>query len=122
MKISISKIKSIREELEATHIVIFTIDENNNYQVATHGKTFLQAKEAAKAGNNLKTALGWPENICKSQPLIRKCKNCFYWKADYGIHCFNGWSDNGDYGYCSYEIQQQKTSKDNICHHFEPGI
>jgi hypothetical protein len=118
--IKISDAKRIREELGATHLVIFAVGADGVQHVATHGETRQHAKQAATAGNNLKKALGWPANLCADQPLPRTCKNCAYWKADWGTHCFNGWSGDGSTGYCKYEPQQIKTAKDSTCHHFEP--
>ena len=101
--------------------MVFAIKEDGSQYVATHGKTFQHAKEAAEAGNNLKTALRWPEELCKSKPLVRKCENCFFWKEDRGVHCFTGWSGNGSRGYCKVEPKHRKTSEDNACRYFEPN-
>lgn len=90
MQITIAQIKEIREQLGATHLVIFAVDSEGQQYVATHGQTQKQAKEAATAGNKLKSALGWPEDLCKSKPLPRVHENCAYYKQDWGYHCFNG--------------------------------
>ncbi len=118
--IKISQIKQIREELGMTHLVVFAIDKDGQQHFATHGETFANAKEAAKVGNNLKKSLGWPEDLCKSKPLDRICKNCFFWEADYGIHCFNGWSGDGSNGYCNFEPQRLAKSSSSYCSKFEP--
>lgn len=122
MNISITQAKSIRESLGATHLVIFAVGEDGRQHVATHGKTEKNAQEAADAGNQLKTALGWSKDLCDAKPLLRKCENCAYWKQDWGFYCFNGWSGDGSEGYCQYEVEQVKTSKDSKCHRFEPRI
>lgn len=119
--ITIAKAKAIREDLGATHLVIFAVAADGQQHVATHGDTKVHAREAAQGGNNLKTALGWPENLCQSKPLPRECKNCVFWKADYGTHCFNGWSGDGSTGWCRWEPQHVKTAKDDLCGHFEPN-
>lgn len=31
------------------------------------------------------------------------CRNCGYYKPDYGMWCANGWSKNGSSGYCNVE-------------------
>jgi hypothetical protein len=118
--ITISTVKSIRELLGATHLVLFAVDEEGNQHVATHGLTEADAKVAAQAGNNLKAALGWDSTLCKSQPLSRYCKNCAYWKVDWGMHCFNGWSGDGSEGYCRFEPTHVKTRMDNLCGFFSP--
>ena len=118
--IPISKVKAIREDLGATHLVIFAIAENGQQHVATHGKTQANANEAAKAGNKLKVTLGWPGDLCTATPLERKCKNCDFYKPYYGIHCFNGWSQDGSHGFCLYEPKRTNTDQELKCSHFEP--
>ena len=118
--ISIATAKEIRETLDATHLVIFAVGADGVQHVATHGATAQNAQQAADAGNRLKTALGWPEKLCTTKPLARRCENCAFWKVDYGMHCMNGWTGDGSEGYCRYEVKQVKTAKDSICHHFEP--
>lgn len=121
MKISIAQAKKIREELGVTHLVIFAVEESGTQHVATHGDTQVHARESAQASNHLKAFLGWLENLCKDSPLPRKCKNCVYYKPDYGIHCFNGWSSDGSKGFCRLEPAQVGTSADSLCRHFEPN-
>ena len=119
MSISISQAKSIQEILGATHVVIFSMDKNGQH-VATHGETEQHAIEAAKAGNNLKSALGWPDDLCKSSPLPRTCGNCTFYKPDYGMWCFNGWSGDGSNGRCLVEPSVTRVGKEHGCRHFEP--
>lgn len=119
MKISIKETKQIREMLGLSHIVIFGVDTSGQH-VSTHGKTMQNAREAAKAGNKLKKSLGWPEDMCRDNPLPRQCKNCFFYKPDYGIHCMNGWSDDGSRGHCMFEPTRIATTEENVCHNFEP--
>ena len=33
----------------------------------------------------------------------KTCRNCAYYKPDYGIFCVNGWSRDGSTGYCYWE-------------------
>ena len=121
MKIKISKVKAIREELGLTHIIIFGIDESGVQHIATHGQTVKNAKEAAIAGNKLKKTLGWPENLCHDQPLDRICRNCYYYKPDYGIFTATGWTGRGDYGICKVLPDSSPHKKeDEWCSFFEP--
>ena len=61
--ISIKRMEELRKELGVTHLILFSIDENGNQNVATHGKSEKQAVEASNYGNNLKKKhLGFPEN------------------------------------------------------------
>ncbi len=80
--IPIATVKAWREQIGATHLVVFAIGKNGTQHVATHGKTEQNAKEAADAGNKLKTALGWPNNLCNEKPLKRICKNCFFYSPN----------------------------------------
>jgi hypothetical protein len=121
MSIPISKAKAIREDLGVTHLVIFAIDYDGVQHVVTHGETEQHAAEAAKAGNHLKGALGWPPDRCTTKPLPRLCKHCTYWKPDYGTYCFNGWSGDGSTGWCRFEPQHVKTDADNKCGFFQPA-
>lgn len=117
MSIKISEVKKIREDLNMTHIVIFAIDEKNYYHVATHGKTKVQAQEAAKAGNNLKKQLGFPLEDCKSKPLERICGNCDYWKRTHRP----GYPVE-KYGRCYYESNLiNRNEDDRACNHLEPN-
>ena len=119
MKIPIAKAKEIREQLDATHLVIYAIGDDGKACVATHGKTRKDAERSAEMGNELKKSLGWPDEFYKSKPVERICENCVYWKADWGIHCFNGWSGDGSEGHCHLEPVRIGKRKDDFCRHFE---
>ncbi len=118
--IKVSEAKAIREQLGMTHVVIFAVSEDGKQHVATHGLTRTNAQEAAKAGNKLKSVLGWPDDLCRSEPVRRTCENCVYYKPDYGMWCFNGWSGDGSQGKCLTEPTATRTGKDSACLHFEP--
>ena len=51
--------------------------------------------------------------------MKENCKNCKYWKKDYGIHCFNGWTgmDKRD-GYCHFDIKTVYKTADDFCSKF----
>lgn len=121
MKITVKDAKAIRDNFGATHLVIFAIDPDGTQHVATHGQTRQHAQEAAKAGNKLKAALGWPDDLCAARPVERICKNCVYYNPDYGIHCFNGWTGDGSRGECMAEPIRVKVARDETCRHFEPN-
>ena len=117
-RIPISTADALREELGFTHLVIFGVQPDGTQQVATHGASEKEAHEAAIAGNKLKGALGWPEDLRKDKPLARVCENCAYFKPDYGIHCFNGWSGDGRVGDCLTEPGVRRVAKEHSCRHF----
>ena len=122
MNISIKKVKQIREELKLTHIVIFGVDANGRQYVATHGETEKNAKEAAIAGNKLKSVLGWPDYLCHDKPLERKCGNCEYYEPDYGIFTANGWTQDGSKGKCLLTPYKTPTIIKSKCSAFEPKL
>ena len=50
----------------------------------------------------------------------RICKECKYYKPDYGIHCFNGWTDpEGSRGKCMVDPKPiYREAKDIECKYF----
>lgn len=49
---------------------------------------------------------------------LKICNNCAYFKPDYGIWCFNGWTDRGERGWCRLEPKHVKVDYYNFCRHF----
>ena len=121
-RIGIAQVKAWREEIGATHLVVFAIGSDGTQHVATHGETEQNAREAAGAGNRLKKSLGWPKGFCMSEALARICRNCTYYKADRGIHCANGWTGDRSRGHCYFDTTRPRTGADDKCHNFEPSI
>jgi proline racemase len=117
--ITVKQTKEIRELLGLSHIVIFGVTSDNNNLVSTHGKTVNQAKEAAHYGNVIKKALGWPLQLCKSEPLERICRNCDYYQW-YKPQFEN---QNALAGSCMYQPNPiDRKPKDRACSNFEPKI
>lgn len=81
--ISIKETKQIREQLGLTHIVILGIDKDNKQYIAIHGKSKVDAKQAAEMGNNMKKELQWPIQKCNDKPLERICFHCDFQKRGY---------------------------------------
>ena len=71
MNISVEKAKEIREQIGATHIILFAHAADGSQSIATHGGTEEQAYQAADFGNALKKAMGWPSELCQSTPQQR---------------------------------------------------
>lgn len=72
-RIPISAAKNISELYEFPEVVIFAYDpETGKQHVTTFGQTKQQCVDAAKAGNFLKRALGWPEELCNAKPARAK--------------------------------------------------
>lgn len=117
--ISINEAKQLREKLGFTHLVILGITDDGEQHVVTHGKTVIQAKEAAKMGNQLKKQLGWPSKLCNSKPLDRKCGNCSFWQRD--PHRPGDTVEEGTHGKCmSNSIPVIRYEPDMACRYFEP--
>jgi hypothetical protein len=73
--IPISEAKRISQIFDAPEVVIFGYDPKTGRQhMTTYGKTLAQCEDAAKAGNFLKKALGWPEELCTTKPARQKRK------------------------------------------------
>lgn len=67
--IPINAAKEISDEYNYPEVVIFAYDPDTNMQhVTTYGKSKDQCIDAARAGNYLKRALGWPESECNAKP------------------------------------------------------
>jgi hypothetical protein len=117
--IKIKDVSRIRKELGLTHMVIYGITPDLKHHVATHGKSFIDAHEAASAGNALKGALGWPKNLRSSKPLERVCENCESWERGYhrpGNPIPDPWP-----GKCMHEPQPiSRNDKDIACSKFQP--
>jgi len=117
--IPISEAKRVLENNEMTRVVIFATSADGMQYVATFGKTAQNAQEAAKAGNRLKESLGWDQE--PAVPLKRICENCDFYKPDYGMHCFNGWSGDGSSGDCMVAPKRSsRNASDRACALWEP--
>jgi hypothetical protein len=67
-EIPIEAAKNISKNFEYPEIVIFAYDPVTGYQhVTTYGETVDQSNDAARAGNFLKKALGWPDELCQAK-------------------------------------------------------
>jgi len=119
-RVSVAAAKELRERIGATHVVVFAVYEDGEQCVATHGKTQTNAREAAAAGNRLKSAIGWPEHLCQSQPVRRECANCAFWKLDRGVFTATGWTGDGETGDCHLEPRTVFKRGDSLCGSFEP--
>ena len=119
--ITIKQARQIREALGLTHLVIFGVTADDHQHVATHGKSRIHAKEAARAGNNLKTSLDWPAEFCNSKPLERICGKCDFWQRGYhrpGEPIPEKWS-----GCCMHEPNKvQRYDTDIACSQFDPCL
>lgn len=117
----ISDVKRIREDIGASHVVVFAI-VNGRSCVASHGRTEGEADEAATLANMLKRELEWPEELCNSKPIERICDNCAFFNCDNGRSYANGFepASSGD---CLVEPKRSRRGRtEHACRYFEPKI
>ena len=67
MRIAIKDVKELAKKYGLTHCVVLGFDGETQC-IATYGKSVEQCDQAAEFGNDLKKALGWPEELCKTEP------------------------------------------------------
>ena len=68
-EIPISAAREISTKFEYPEVVIFAYDpDSGRMHVTTYGKSPEQCRDAARAGNDLKRTLGWPEELCHAKP------------------------------------------------------
>ncbi len=71
--IPISEAERIAKRHGQNQVIIVTWDdEAKTTHVVTYGKTLKDCEQAAKGGNFVKRALGWPESLCNEIPQGRK--------------------------------------------------
>lgn len=73
-RIPIQAAKEFAKKYGQSQVVILSRDENDLQHVVTFGKTLKDCELAAKAGNNLKRYMGWPEKLCHATPSRLKKK------------------------------------------------
>jgi hypothetical protein len=119
--ISIKEAKQIREKFGFTHIVILGVDEQGNQNVATHGKSRANAKQAADMGNHMKKELHWPVKNCNTKPLERICAHCDFWQR--GYHHPGDVIQSNMHGKCMFNPEPIKRYEQDIaCGQFLPVV
>lgn len=73
-RIPIARAKSIAEQHDLDQVIVVAWDAKAGMtHVVTYGKTLADCEQAAKGGNLVKRALGWPESQCNAKPSrVRK--------------------------------------------------
>jgi len=67
--VPISTARDIAERFGKDQVIIVTWDKTHGRtHVTTYGKTVEESDQAAKGGNLVKRALGWPEELCNAVP------------------------------------------------------
>jgi hypothetical protein len=68
MRIPIGVAKDVATAYGADQVVIWTFESVEGQQVITFGTTSKDKQLAADAGNRVKRAAGWPEELCHAEP------------------------------------------------------
>ncbi len=71
--IPISAARRIAEEYGHRQLIIVSWNGERTH-VATYGATAEECLQAARGGNLVKRALGWPEEACHAEPVRRRKK------------------------------------------------
>ena len=66
-RIPISAAKRIAADHDLRQVILVAWDGNLTH-VVTYGKSVADCDQAARGGNLVKTAMGWPEGLCKEEP------------------------------------------------------
>ncbi|OPY02573.1 MAG: hypothetical protein A4E60_00982 [Syntrophorhabdus sp. PtaB.Bin047] len=67
--IPVDAAKRIAEEYAQDQVIVCTFESTTNrVHVVTYGKRIEDAENAAKGGDFVKKALGWPDRLCNSTP------------------------------------------------------
>ncbi len=67
--IPISAAREIAKKYAKEQVVVVTWDEVHKMtHVTTYGTTVAACEAAAKGGNLVKKALGWPDELCRDKP------------------------------------------------------
>jgi len=75
-RIPISAAKEIAKNYDKNLVVIVTWDAAHNLQhVTTYGRSKVECEAAARGGNLVKQALGWPPEECNAVPSRAKAKS-----------------------------------------------
>lgn len=68
-RIPISVVKAFATQVGYDHVIVLAYDSKTNTEcVATWGKDEFQCEAAARIGNQVKIAMGWPENLQNDKP------------------------------------------------------
>jgi hypothetical protein len=67
--IPIKSARDIAHAFDKDQVIIVAWDKTHGKtHVTTYGKTVEECEQAAKGGNLVKRALGWPEDQCNAEP------------------------------------------------------
>jgi hypothetical protein len=107
MKIPFVDLKPLLEKYKLRQIIIVAWD-GEQVHVATHGATISDGDQAAEGGNLVKSALGWPANLCEDtsarvSELIRILRKWVHADGGGGLHLDGCSSIEGDPCDCGLE-------------------
>lgn len=68
-RIPIKAAVDIAKKYDQSQVIIVTFEKDTGKcHVVTYGRSLEDCKQAAKGGNFVKRALGWPEEMCNAKP------------------------------------------------------
>jgi hypothetical protein len=74
-RIPIQAAKKLCAKLGCRQVIVVAWDGDSTH-VVTFGRSIEDCDQAAQGGNKVKTALGWPESLCKDEPSrVKKLKD-----------------------------------------------
>jgi hypothetical protein len=75
-EITIGMARQISRETGYPEIIILAYDPiSGDQHITTYGETKAQGIDAAKAGNFVKKACGWPDELCHAKPSQQSLKD-----------------------------------------------
>lgn len=100
-RIPIIEAKNIAKKYGQAQVIIVTWDkENGRTHVVTYGESLQDCDQAAKGGNVVKKALGFPDALCHEQParVLKKkatpCVGCGKSMLDHEVHLCKACASN----------------------------
>jgi hypothetical protein len=72
-RIPITAAKAIADKFDQRQVIIVTWDGATTH-VVTYGRTVAECEQAARGGNKVKAALGWPPKECTAVPARSRKK------------------------------------------------
>ncbi len=62
--------EEIARDFDAAQVVVWACDDEGAQHVTTFGTDLVHKQLAADAGNRVRRAAGWPEELCKAKPNV----------------------------------------------------
>jgi len=74
-RVPFSEAKRLSAQYGLNQVIVVAWDKaNNRTHIVTYGKSLTDCEQAAAGGNFVKNALGWPDELCHSEPARMRRK------------------------------------------------